>query len=213
MTEEQKPQLTRSQVKRLSQPMIGMVITMVVTVAAVAAFLLMNPEPDVEPYQRDEDVHEAAGYAADSAGYAPLAPDVPEEWSANYARWENRAEQGVAVWEAGYTTGAMNFIGFAQTDEGNPTWISEETGAATPSGTTTVDGMVFEVLHGEDDRTYYVLTEEHNEVDETTVVLGGDGSEEEFATALDAVAAALGEQPEGQQEDEEQDEQEGAEDE
>lgn len=194
MTEEQKPQLTRSQVKRLSQPMIGMVITMLVTVAAVVVFLLMNPEPDVEPYQRDEDVHEEARFAADSADFSPLAPDVPEEWSANYARWEHRAAQGVPVWEVGYTTGSMTFIGFAQTDEGNPTWISEETEAATPSGTVTVDGMVFEALDGEDDRTYYVLTEEHNDIDGTSVVLGGDASEEDFQTALSTVVEALGDE-------------------
>lgn len=191
--EQPTPQLTRSQVKRLSQPMIGMVITMLVTVAAVGAFILMNPEPDVEPYQRDEDVHEAAGFAADTAGFAPLAPDVPEEWSANYARWENRAEQGVSVWEVGYTTGSMNFVGFSQTDEANPTWISAETHAATPSGTTTVEGVVFEVLQGEDDRTYYVLADEHNEIDQTAVVLGGDATEEEFETALRAVVDSLGE--------------------
>lgn len=194
--EQPKPQLTRSQVKRLSQPMIGMIITMMVTVAAVAAFLMMNPEPDAEPYQRDEDVHVEAVHAGRDAEFLPAAPDVPEGWSANYAYWEDQSGQGIPLWEVGYTTDSMTFVGFAQSDQGNPTWISEETEGATPSGTQTVDGLVFEVLHGEGDRTWFVLAEEHNEIDGTTVVLGGDASEEDLEIALSAVVEALDQEPE-----------------
>lgn len=190
-----RPQLTAAQSKRISQPMIAMVITMAVTVGAVAAFYMMNPEPDVEPYHRDEDVQQEAGYVADVAEFAPLAPEVPESWTANYARWETRPEQGVPVWEVGYTTDAVDFIGFAQTDQGNPTWIAEETDQADAAGTLAVDGLEFQVHEGEKDRTYYVLTEEENDVDDTTVVVSGDASEEEFARALDALVDSLGEDP------------------
>ncbi|GAB3192571.1 DUF4245 domain-containing protein [Nesterenkonia suensis] len=190
-----KPQLTAAQSKRISQPMVAMVITMAVTVGAVAAVYMMNPEPDVEPYHRDEDVHQEAVYVADVAEFAPLAPEVPESWTANYARWETRPQHGVPVWEVGYTTDAVDFIGFAQTDQGNPTWIAEETRQAVPSGSLTVDGLVFEVLDGERERTYYVLTEEQNPVDDTTVVVSGDASDEEFSRALDALVESLGEVP------------------
>ena len=193
--EQPTPQLTRSQVKRLSQPMIGMIITMMVTVAAVVAFLMMNPEPDAEPYQRDEDVPVEAVHAGRSAEFLPAAPDVPEEWSANYAYWEHQSEQGIPLWEVGFTTDSMTFVGFSQSDQGNPTWISEETEGATPSGTQTVDGIVFEVFHGDEDRTWFVLTEEHNDVDGTTVVLGGDASEEDLEIALTAVVEALDQEP------------------
>lgn len=200
--EQPKPQLTRSQIKRLSQPMIGMVITMMVTMAVVVALLMMNPEPDVEPYQRDEDVPVEAVHAGRSAEFLPAAPEVPEEWSANYAYWENQSEQGIPLWEVGYTTDSMTFVGFSQSDQGNPTWISEETEGATPSGTQTVDGMVFEVFHGDEDRTWFVLTEEHNDVDGTTVVLGGDASEEDLEIALTAVVEALDQEPDVPADDE-----------
>lgn len=193
--EQPTPQLTRSQVKRLSQPMIGMLITMMVTVAVVVALLMLNPEPDTEPYQRDEDVHVEAVHAGRSAEFLPAAPDVPDEWSANYAYWENQSEQGIPLWEVGFTTDSMTFVGFSQSDQGNPTWISEETEGATPSGTQTVDGVVFEVYHGDEDRTWFVLTEEHNDVDGTTVVLGGDASEEDLEIALTATVEALDQEP------------------
>ncbi|MDZ5076938.1 DUF4245 domain-containing protein [Nesterenkonia sp. HG001] len=190
-----KPQLTPAQSKRISQPMVAMVITMAVTVGAVAAFYMMNPEPDVEPYHRDEDVHQEALYVAEVADFAPLAPDVPETWTANYARWETRPEHGVSVWEVGYTTDAVDFIGFAQTDQGNPTWIAEETYQATPTGIVDIEGLEFEVRDGDRGRTYYVLTEDENDVDGTTVVITGDASEEEFTHALTALVDSLGEEP------------------
>lgn len=189
--ERPTPQLTTSQVKRMSQPMIGMIITMGVTVAAVAAFLLMNPEPDVEPYQRDEDVIAAAEDAAGVTDYAPLAPSVPETWSANYARWETRPEHGVPVWEVGYTTANVDFIGFAQTDEPNPTWIAEESEQAPPSGTHAQGDVEFEVRGDGEERTYYVLDGESNEADGTTVVITSDAGEEETDQALQLIVEAL----------------------
>lgn len=189
--ERPTPQLTTSQVKRVTQPMIGMIITMAVTVAAVVGFLMMNPEPDVEPYQRDEDVLSAAEDAAGVTDYAPLTPAFPESWSANYARWETRPEHGVPVWEVGYTTANVDFIGFAQTDEPNPTWISAETEQAPSSGTHTVDGVEFEVRGGEDDRSHYVLEGEHNEADGTTVVVTSDAGEEELDEALQLIVESL----------------------
>lgn len=207
------PQLTASQVNRMSQPMIGMIITMAITVAAVAAFLLMNPEPDVEPYQRDEDVAAAAEDAAGVTDYEPAAPDVPETWSANYARWETRPEHGVPVWEVGYTTAEVSFIGFAQTDEPNPTWIAEETAQASPSGTHTVDDVDFDVREGEG-RTYYVLESENNEADGTTLVVTSDASEDETGQTLQLIVEALqGAEGAGQSDDDPQDDGQGNEDE
>lgn len=189
------PQLTEAQSRRISQPMVAMIITMAVTMGAVAAVFMLNPEPDVEPYQRDEDVEQEAGFVADVADFDPIVPDVPDGWTANYARWETRAEQGVPVWEVGYTTDAVDFIGFAQTDQGNPTWIAGETSQAAPSGTVAVEGLEFEVRDGDGARTYFVLEAEDNDVDGTTLVITGDAAEEEFTQALRSIVESLGEDP------------------
>ncbi|HIW99973.1 MAG TPA: DUF4245 domain-containing protein [Candidatus Nesterenkonia stercoripullorum] len=192
-SQQPTPQLTQSQVKRLKQPMIAMLFTVLLTAGAVAAFMAMNPEPDTT-YERDEDVAEAARGAAEVAGYAPIAPDLTEEWTANYARWEVRPEQGVPVWEAGYVTPSDTFIGFAQTDEANPTWLTAETDGAPSSGAVEVDDVEFEARETED-RQYYILDAEQNPVDDTTVVVSGDASEEDFTFALEEVLDALGEDP------------------
>lgn len=56
--------------------------------------------------------------------------------------------------------------------------------------------MTFEVYEDGDDRQHWVLTEEQNTIDGTTVVIGGDAQDEEFAAAVEAVVDALGEEPE-----------------
>lgn len=186
------PQLTPSQAKRLGAPMVGMVITMGVLSLGLAALWFMNPEPDVT-YTRDEDVFEAAAWTDQVAEYSPIAPEMPEEWSANYARWETRAEHGVEVWEVGYTTEAVNFVGFAQTDNANPAWVNEETEQAPVTGAVTIDELAFETRE-QGDRQYYVLAAEDNTVDGTTVVIGGDAGDDEFQTAVDAIVGSLGQE-------------------
>ena len=188
--EEPTPQLTTSQVKRLATPMMGMVITMVVLVSILAVLWFMNPEPDVT-YTRDEDVAEAASWADSVTDYSPIAPEVPDEWSANYARWETRPDYGVEVWEAGYTTEAVRFVGFAQTDNPNPAWVNAETNQAPATGTTTIDGLEFETRQ-DDDRRFYVLEAEDNDRDGSTVVIGGDAAESEYSTALEAIVESIG---------------------
>lgn len=192
------PQLTQSQHKRLMTPMFGMLMTMGVLVLLLGGFYFLSPEPDYT-YIPDEDVHgeAAALHSADVTGYAPLSPQVPEDWTANYARWENRAEHGVDVWEVGYTTTAMNFVGFAQTDDPQPSWLAEEIDHSPRTAEETVEGLTFEV-YGEDgeDRQYWVLEEDQNDVDGTTVVIHGDADDDEFTTAVEAIVESLGEEPE-----------------
>ena len=190
MNDERPVQITPSQAQRLRTPLMGMVITMMFLTGILAVFWFMNPEPDVT-YSRDEDVQEAAAWADDVTEFSPLAPDVPEGWTANYARWETRAEQGVEVWEVGYTTAEVSFVGFAQTDDANPAWVNAETNMAPSTGSVTADGLTLETRE-EGDRRYYVLDAEENTVDGTTVVISSDASEAELQAGLDAILDSIG---------------------
>ncbi|GAA1145261.1 DUF4245 domain-containing protein [Nesterenkonia lutea] len=194
MTEQEEtptPQLTESQAKRMNQPLVGIVITVAVTLLGVFAVMGLRPEQDVS-YTPDENVGEAAGWTNDVTDYAAIVPDLPAEWSANYARWENRAELGVTAWEVGYSIDEQSFLSFAQTDEPNPAWVNEETGQAGAVGEETVNGLSFEIRENEDeDRRYYVLSAEENTIDGTAIVLGGTADDAEFETFLQAVTEAI----------------------
>ena len=188
--DEPTPQLTQSQAKRLMTPMMGMVLTMGVLVAILAALWFLNPEQDVT-YTRDEDVPEAASWTDEVTEYSPLSPEVPAEWSANYARWETLTDLGVEVWEVGYTTEDVNFVGFAQTDNANRAWVNAEINQAPEAGTTTIDGLEFRI-HTQDDRRYYVLEAADNDRDGTTVIIGGDAADDEFEVAAAAIVDSIG---------------------
>lgn len=183
------PQLTQSQVKRLRQPIIGVVITVAITLAAVFAVMGLRPERDVT-FTPDVDVEEAAGWTSDVADYTAIVPDVPEEWTANYARWENRAELGVTAWEVGYSVEEQSFLSFAQTDEPNPAWVNDQTRQISATGEETVDGLTFEVREN-DERKYYVLDSEANTVDGTAIVLGGEATAEQFDIFLRSVTESI----------------------
>jgi len=184
------PQLTQSQAKRMNQPIIGIIITVAVTLLAVFAVMGLRPEPDVA-FTPDENVGEAAGWINDVAEYAAIVPDLPESWSANYARWETSPELSVTAWEVGYSLDEQSFLSFAQTDEPNPAWVNAEAQQAPVTGEETVNDLRFEIRENEE-RKYYVLTAEENTVDGTAIVLGGTGTEAQFETFLDAATEAIG---------------------
>ncbi|MGJ9406947.1 DUF4245 domain-containing protein [Nesterenkonia aurantiaca] len=192
MTEPEEaptPQLTQSQAKRLRQPLIGVVITVAITLLAVFAVTGLRPERDVA-FTPDVDVAEAAGWTSDVADFTAISPEMPEGWTANYARWENRVELGVTAWEVGYSVDEQSFLSFAQTDEPNPAWVNDATRQLGPTGEETLEGLTFEVR--EDDQwKYYVLEAEENTIDGTAIVLGGDATAEQFETFLAAVAASI----------------------
>ncbi|WP_150462719.1 DUF4245 domain-containing protein [Nesterenkonia ebinurensis] len=183
-------QITESQAKRLRTPLMGMVITMVVLCGILAVMWFANPEPNT-PYTRDEDVQEAAVWTNSVTEYSPISPEVPEGWTANYARWDTRAEHSVDVWEVGYTTAEVNFVGFAQTDEATPGWVNSETNLADPTGTTTISGLEFETREAAG-RQYFVLEAENNTIDGTTVVISSDAEPEELQAGLDAIIDSIG---------------------
>lgn len=186
---------TESQAKRLKAPVVGMILSTLTVTALVGAFYFFNPEPDNYQVIYDEDVEAAAAWTAEVAEFAPVAPEVPETWTANYARWETRQETGVEVWEAGFTTEAEEFVGFAQTDQPNQAWINAEVRHIPAAETVEVDGFTLQ-HYQDDDRQYFVLEAEDNPVDSTTIVVGGDANDDDITSTLSAVLDGLGVEPE-----------------
>ena len=64
---------------------------------------------------------------ADQAPFTPAAPQLPEGWSANYARWTENSEDGVPLWNVGYLSPEYHLVDLVQTAESNPTWLAQRT--------------------------------------------------------------------------------------
>ncbi|MDN3480774.1 DUF4245 domain-containing protein [Arthrobacter sp. APC 3897] len=178
------PVLTKKQAQKANATVIGMLIATGVTLLLVLVPVLLNPAPKMQI--RSVDVKATALQAAGDAGYAPLAPNLPDGWSANYARWEASGSAGVPVWEVGYLTPGMEFIRLSETSAGNPTWIAQTSGDAKVAGERTAGGQTWELRDSADGKASMVL-----ELNGLTVVLTGEADLAEFDVLAEAVVSDL----------------------
>ena len=167
------PVLTTKQAKRANATVIGMLIATGLTLALCLVPVLLNPAPKMQV--RDVDVAAAANQAAGDAGYSPLAPELPEGWSANYARWNSGGNDGVPNWEVGYLTPDTEFIELTQTTAANPTWIYQSTGNSSVAGERPAGGVTWELRDSSNGEAAMVA-----EVEGQTIVLSGSADLSEF---------------------------------
>ncbi|MCC3291988.1 MULTISPECIES: DUF4245 domain-containing protein [unclassified Arthrobacter] len=178
------PVLTAKQAKRANATVIGMLIATGLTLALCLVPVLLNPAPKMQA--RNVDVAAAANQAAGDAGYQPLALELPDGWSANYARWNAGTNNGVPNWEVGYVTPDTEFISLTQTNAANPTWIFEHSGDSTVSGERPAGGVTWELRDSSNADSTLVA-----EIDGQTVILTGSADLAEFDVLADHVVREL----------------------
>lgn len=185
-----KPRLTEKQAKRAGQSAMAMVLSVLATLAVALMVYFLNPGSTAETYERPVDVDAVATQATAGLDYTALSPEVPEGWRATYARLRSGGADQVPAWEAGYVTGQEEFVGLTQTDQSNPTWLSQTVKGAPNAGQVSVDGIAW-ALHEPAEGDRHLV----GELEGTTVVISGSGELsdlEAMATALQAASAGAG---------------------
>ena len=185
-----RPVIPAAAAKRANASVMGMIIALVVSIAAFLPVILMNPFPKSEGFRPDIDVSAVARNAADVAGFTPVAPETGDTFTSNYARWESGSGSGVPTWEVGYLTPKESFIGLVQTRQANPTWLLQQTRSAPVTGTRSAGGQEWELRDTGKGEKSMVL-----DYRGTTVVLTGTAQLDEFAILADAVVKALESNP------------------
>jgi hypothetical protein len=180
------PVLTAKQAKRANATVTGMLIALGLTIAIFLPIFFLNPASKSEVYERNIDVPGTASQAAATAGYEPLAIELPEPWRANYARWNTGGTGAVPSWEVGYLTPKGQHIALTQTDKANPTWIAQTTDNAPITSDRQAGGQSWELRDRGEDRKHLVL-----EQDGFTVILSGGADLDEFDTLGAAVVEEL----------------------
>ncbi|MFJ5697872.1 DUF4245 domain-containing protein [Arthrobacter sp. NPDC093139] len=185
-----KPVIPAAAAKRANASVIGMIIALVVSIAAFLPIVLMNPAPKSDGFRPDINVSAVAGNAADVAGFTPVTPQVGDTFRPNYARWVAGTGTGVPTWEVGYLTPKEAFIGLVQTRKANPTWLLQQTKNAPVTGTRNAGGKEWELRDtGKGERSMVLAYRG------TTVVLSGEAQLDEFAGLADAVVKSLESNP------------------
>lgn len=185
-----KPVIPAAAAKRANASVIGMIIALVLSIAAFLPVVLMNPQPKGEGFRPDVDVASVARNAADVAGFTPVAPDTGNAFRANYARWEGGTASGVPTWEVGYLTPKASFIGLVQTTKANPTWLLQQTKNAPVTGSRNAGGKEWELRDTGKGEKSMILNYKGS-----TVVLSGAAQLDEFATLAAAVVTSLDANP------------------
>ncbi|MFB9166430.1 DUF4245 domain-containing protein [Arthrobacter psychrochitiniphilus] len=140
-----KPTIAAGAAKRANASLVGMLLAIFSTIAIVLTIVWLNPQQKAENYRMDIDVSAVAKHAADTAGFAPVAPLLPDGWYANYARWNPAGADGVAFWDVGYVTASNTFIALRQSITANPTWTADQSSNAPITGTRAINGHEWEV--------------------------------------------------------------------
>ncbi len=188
--EQPKPVITDQQAKRLSAPIGGMILSVLVCALAFLPIWLLNAFPKESTYERNINVTAAAEQAAGVAGFDPLAPELPEGWNSNYARWTGGGADGVAHWEVGYVTPDEEFLSIAQTADANPTWLAQQTKQAPAVGERKVAGHNWQIRHQPEVDRSLVL-----ELKDSTIVISGTAPDKEFDVLATAATGFLKSEP------------------
>ncbi|MEO7349594.1 MAG: DUF4245 domain-containing protein, partial [Terrimesophilobacter sp.] len=178
-----------SRVRRQSKTFVNLVIALLASFAVVAVVVLVVVRPDAAPREPID----YAAIAAEADTPVPLAaPTLSAKWSANSAVYNASAADGVAHWYVGFVTPADQFIALRQGIGANPTWLANELTGMRATGTTTIDGVEWTVYdrRGAKDvgnRAYALSTVGA----QSTYVLFGTASDDEFATLAQALAETI----------------------
>lgn len=164
-----------------------MLISTGVCVALFLAIFALNPASKAEVYEHNVDVAKIAERAAGPAAFKPLAPQLPDGWRSNFARWDSAEGSGVGSWEVGYLTPGDQFIELSQTVDANPTWISVQTEKAPVTGKRNIAGVTWELRDRPDDDASLIA-----EIGGSTVVLRGTADLSEFDVLATKVSQDLG---------------------
>lgn len=179
-----------SRKRRSNHTVLSLVIAMVASLGVVLLLVLVvvrpSPAPDVTL-----DYRETAAQAQTDSDVPLIAPPLPPGWYANDARLETTAQ--VPTWYIGLITPTTQFIALNQGIDANPSWQAAVLDGATPTASTTIDGIAWAIYDRRDveDPGNYAYSMSA-ELEGSTVVLHGTAVTEEFELLAAAIAAELG---------------------
>jgi len=130
-----------SRTYRARKTVNNLVLSLLVTLAAVLMIVLLVPRND-QPVDRSVDFTAVASQLQPSVETPLAVPVLPEGWSANAAEW--RTSDGVSSWYIGLITPENQFIGLNQAFDANPTWLSQKLRSQSPTDTVTINGVTWD---------------------------------------------------------------------
>jgi hypothetical protein len=172
---------------RANQTLLNLVVALIGSLALVLLIVTVVVRPAPAPAE-SVDYPAIAAQAQVDTDEPLLSPVLPPGWSANDARFQTT--QQVPTWYIGFLTPGEQYIGLDQGIGANPTWQAALLDDARETGSVSFEGVewtVFDQRDASDPGNFaYSLATVHGD---STVLLHGTASDEEFALLATAIAA------------------------
>lgn len=175
--------------RRANQSATNLALSIAASLLVVLFLVVVTVREDPTP--ESVDYRATAEQATASLGRPVVAPELPEGWYANRA--DLGGDDGLQEWYVGLITQEGRFIGVLQGFGADPTWLDGALRQPSDDGEPVAIGAATWTLYdrrgvdGVGNRQYALVTE----TPESTVVLYGTASDEEFAELATAIAVEL----------------------
>ena len=179
--------------RRAKQTVNNLILALLASLGVMLAIILVVPRDDSNRIQ-PVDYKSIAAEAAASSGQQILAPELPEGWWSNSARWSPKPADGVQNWYVGFVGPKNQYIGLTQAFGINPTWLAFQLKNSAKTGTQAVGDMTWDIYEalerGESPKTKdFMMVLNYNESD--TALIYGVAKPQDFVEIATAIQDKL----------------------
>lgn len=177
-----------SRVYRSSQTTRNLIAALIATLAVVAVIIFAVPRGTPAP-QDPIDVTAAAERVSNGEGRTAIAPDLPADWVVNRATIEG--DGSVRAWTIVAAPDDENVRGFlriAQGFDADEAWPARVLSGAAPTGTVTIDGVVWDRYDLDPSRTGNISVALATDAGADTVLVYGAADDDTLALIAGSVA-------------------------
>jgi hypothetical protein len=180
-----------AQLRRSRQTATNLLLSLAACLAAVFVVILVAVRPTA-PNLPEVDYLAVARQAQSGIATPLAAPHLDGDWSANTARLDPKAGDGVVSWYIGFLTPDDQFIGMRQGIAADNGWIAHQLPTTRATGTAVIAGVPWKVYDRRDARdpgnfAYAMSTTSGS----SAYVLFGTAKTAEFHTLATALAKQL----------------------
>jgi hypothetical protein len=179
--------------RRARQTVNNLVLALIASLGIMIAIVLIVPRDDSNRIQ-SVDFKSIAAEAHASSGKQIAAPELPDGWWSNSARWSPKPADGVQNWYAGFVGPKNQYIGLTQAFGINPTWLAFQLKNSAKTGTQAVGNYtwdIYEALEPSDPPKTkdFMMVLNYNEHD--TAIIYGVAKPQDFVDLATAIQVKL----------------------
>ncbi len=109
--------------RRANQTVINLLLSLAATLGIVIVTILAVPRDDSNRIQ-PVDYVAAVTQAETTSGNDIFAPELPQGWWSNRAKWRGARADGVQYFESGFVGPKNQYVRIIQAFDVNPTWVA-----------------------------------------------------------------------------------------